>query len=295
MRFRDSLAVNAAPVVLRLVLAVTFLWAGYAKLFVNTEFTPEQIATLDAMVAAPESDTASSPDDASPPAEFNEPESTPAPPPPSSNTPREPLPDPAQNGGDDADGLVAVVPATWSGEQGHRVILAQDQGEYTDAQAADTHERRKLYGLALMLKGSATPDEEGRALLPGFIGQGPWPVRLAWLAALTEFVGGLFVLVGLLTRLSALGLGGTMLVALWLTNIGPVVMMGAPSSFWFLPALDGYSPDAWDQWLWQFALLGASIAVLLAGPGALSVDRLISGRRAQRRARPKPKPALDDE
>jgi len=286
VRFRDSLAINISPIVLRIVLGVTFVWAGYGKVFTESPYTAEQIATLDAM---------SEPAIPSPPSDEVIENVIPETDPDTGdvNIPEAPIPDPDLDtesaGGDGANAS--------AGERGFRVITVQDEGEYDDAEAPDTTERKKVYYLALMLQGAATPDENGDRLLPRFMGQGQWPIRFAWLAAFTELVGGAFVLFGFLTRLSAVGLGSTMLMALWLTNIGPVVMMDAPSFLGFLPAVNDFAADAWQVMLWQFALLGAAVALLLAGPGSLSADRVLLGRRASKNAKPKAKPkhALDDE
>ncbi|MCB9846809.1 MAG: DoxX family protein [Phycisphaeraceae bacterium] len=279
MRFRDSLAVNVSPIFLRLVLAATFLWAGYGKVFVKGDYTPQEIATLESMGAAP-ADEASQPN-----MEVIEPGAT---------TPEAPIPDPAQQGADQpASGDPQAV-----AEPAYRVITVQDEGEFTDAQnpdaavddeaaaapaeAAPQQQRLQLYRVALLIHETK--------LLPGFLSEGAWPVRLAWIAALTELLGGAFVLVGLLTRLSALGLAITMLTALWLTGIGSVLVYQAPSSYGFLPKYDAQNPMAWMVMLWQFALLGAALALLFSGPGALSVDRFLIGRRAARHTQPQRKP-----
>jgi len=299
MRFRDSLAINVSPILLRLVLGVTFLWAGYGHVFTMAPFSPEQIATLDAMGSAPDNGAADGPleviepgaDETNPATkpESTSPESTS----PESTTPEAPLPEPAEGEPN------AAVPI---GADTFRIITVQDSVEDSVNDEADTrapavNNRRKLYSLAFMIRNAAAPDEQGKSMLPAFFGQGVWPVRLAWIAAMTELVGGVFVLLGFLTRLSAIGLGVTMLTALWMTAIGPVVIFGAPSSFGFLPAVDDFAVGAWQTWLWQFALLGVSGSLLLAGPGALSADRFLLGRRAAKRARPgarpKPKPAIE--
>jgi len=283
MRFRDSLAINVSPILLRLVLGVTFLWAGYGKVFTMATFTPEQIVMLDAMSAG----------DAGmgeQPLEVIEPGAPEAEP----FTPDAPLPEPD---GADVDGdPSALAPASF------RVIMVQDNVD-GDTPAPSVNERRKVNFLALMIRSATVSDERGVSLLPNFFGQGEWPMRLAWIAALTELIGGFFVLLGFLTRISALGLAFTMLTALWMTAIGPVVLFDAPSSFFFLPALDDFAIDAWRGWLWQLALLGAALSVTLSGAGALSADRMLIGRRASKKARPKAgakpkpkaKPAFDDD
>lgn len=289
MRFRDSLAVNISPIAIRLVLAATFIFAGYAKVFTNMAYTPEQIAMLAAM------DSDDSDDQIEPSMEVIEPgeHSTPIP------DPAQPAPDPQDSTDGDTSAVAPSAPAL--DEPRFRVIAAQDSGEYEyDAEPAPT-ERRKLYSLALMLKGAATPNDHGAALLPAFLGAGEWPIRLAWMAALTELLGGVFMLLGFLTRLSAAGLIGTMLTAMWLTTIGPVVILGAPSSFFFLPEFGDFMSQTWTMLLTQFSMLGAAVAALLSGAGALSADRMLLGRRAAKNAKPapaakpKPNPAFDDD
>lgn len=82
----------------------------------------------------------------------------------------------------------------------------------------------------------------------------PAPELMAHLAALTEFVGGFLIALGLLTRPMALGLVITMCVAAFVRHID-----------------DPFSKM-------EFALLYAFgfLALLVAGPGRLSLDALIS-------------------
>jgi uncharacterized membrane protein YphA (DoxX/SURF4 family) len=111
----------------------------------------------------------------------------------------------------------------------------------------------------------------------------PWPVRFAWAVALTEVIGGALVAVGLLTRLGSLGLAGVMLGAMWLTGIGTAIQSGS-AKLGFLPKLPNFDPG-WSDILFQFTLFCAAIALFFAGPGALSLDRLLVG------GPPRPEPA----
>ena len=83
------------------------------------------------------------------------------------------------------------------------------------------------------------------------------------LAALSEFGGGIFCILGLLTPLASLGIAATMLVATFMH----AVMMGDP----FVGQNGSY----------ELALLYFVIAILfiLLGPGRLSLDWKVFGRR----------------
>ena len=81
----------------------------------------------------------------------------------------------------------------------------------------------------------------------------------ATLAACGDFFGGVFVLFGLFTRLGAISIAVTMLVAMFKVHL---------SQGFFLPKGFEYT----------FALLGMALALLIAGGGAASIDAAISGK-----------------
>src|SRR5688500_6455161 len=92
----------------------------------------------------------------------------------------------------------------------------------------------------------------------------PLPGLTAPLVAILEFFGGFALVIGLLTRLAALGLAIDML--------GAIVLVHLAAGF-FMPA--GYE--------FALALFGASLALAVAGPGILSVDETIARRQAMRK------------
>lgn len=88
----------------------------------------------------------------------------------------------------------------------------------------------------------------------------PMPSVMGPFIGLLEFFGGLALIVGLLTRLAALGLAFDMLGAILLVHL---------AGGFFMPA--GYE--------YALTLFAASIALVLAGPGSLSIDGALAARR----------------
>lgn len=234
MRVRDSIGLNLSPFILRVVLAITFMWAGAGKLLPMHQFTPEQSAAL------------------------------------------------ANMGAIEAPAAAPVSP-----------VPPADPGTVTDAapkylpgQFPDGVQARPVLRLAILLDQAARPpfNDDGvepRPIWPPDLARGRWPVYLAYAVAVTELVGGMALLLGLFTRLSALGLVGVMLGAIWLTQIGPAVQSGN-TLFGFLPPHGAFDVDAsgmpvWMTLLWQLLLLGAAAAVFFLGAGGLSLDRIIFG------------------
>jgi len=277
MTSREHMAVSIAPLFLRMALSITFIWAGLGKLLADMPVRGDSAAVLANMgvgglqrVAQP-STVAPSPAPAPAPAPVHTP-------PPAKEQKKEPVKAPA------------------SGPPALMVVLAQQPsssttaGTFTAADFPNEVKVSRLYGIALMLHDAVqTTDREGKPLrfplAPSIITTGAWPVWLAWAAALTELLGGLLVLFGLFTRLAALSLGGVMLVAIWLTQIGPAIQSGN-ATLGFLPPHPPYDVAAWQTLLWQFCLLCAAASLFFAGPGGLSMDRAISGRPVVNKAKP---------
>ena len=99
-------------------------------------------------------------------------------------------------------------------------------------------------------------------------GNAPLGLRPAWLwlgaAAFAELIGGLLVLIGLLTRIGALAITSVMLVAIFGVHWGA-----------FFAQSKGLE--------YPLALLGIALALLIAGGGRASADEaLMSGRRGRR-------------
>lgn len=92
------------------------------------------------------------------------------------------------------------------------------------------------------------------------------PLPVAYLVCFTEFLGGIALVLGLLTRLAALGVAVVM--------VGAVVKVHLPNGFfmnWDLTPGKGHGFET------NLALLAMALACVIAGGGALSIDRLLVG------------------
>jgi putative oxidoreductase len=90
------------------------------------------------------------------------------------------------------------------------------------------------------------------------------PAPVAFLIICTEFFGGLGLLVGLLTRIAALGIAGLM--------IGAIFMVHLPNGF-FMNWMGNQKGEGVEYHLLAIAM---AAALLLRGAGAFSADRALS-------------------
>jgi len=300
MRFLDKLGLNATPLVLRLALGTVFVWAGSSKLLHSDAFPGERGARLAEMgiIAKPAGSgpvtpivPESTPDPEPKPVpdepEIEEPAKAPVEEPVKEPKPETPvadpnLPDPAPNTTRESGATPESEPIAEA--RSMMVILparAQAATKQTESEADKPPRLKRLYGLVLVLDRASKPNQQGYILWPKFLSTPAWMERMAWAAALTEFIGGLLILLGLLTRPAALGIFGTMLTAMWLTQIGPSI--GATGSFLgFLPNPEMSDPTKWNSttsgWLmilWQFTLACVALGLTLSGAGKVSMDALI--------------------
>jgi uncharacterized membrane protein YphA (DoxX/SURF4 family) len=300
---------NVAPIFLRLALGLTFLWAGWNKVFNHMEVQGERaaiLANLDVIEppapgVTPAPNVLPVPDATSPvtpPTPIPEtvaPEPAPAPP-----APR--VPDAAPEA-DPAEPPPARELAPTSAPASRPVELLNTEPNvqfvqvsmqlapltYTASDFPEPQQVRGLYGLVFTINNAAAPksNDAGKTpmpLMPAAANQGRWPVYLAWTIALTELIGGVFFLVGFLGRLAGFMNAGVMAGALWLTQFGPAIQSGT-AKLGFLPA---YGKDgtlglwatnsagsfAYAMPLWQLMLLCACLAVMVLGSGSLSIDAL---------------------
>jgi putative oxidoreductase len=111
---------------------------------------------------------------------------------------------------------------------------------------------------------------------PANFGQGlaqrgvPLPVFMGYVVTFTELIGAILLIGGLLSRIAALGLTIDLIVAIFLAKID--VGLIAPQGSGAGAELD-------------LALIAGFLAILLAGPGRLSIDYLLGIEREEAEAR----------
>ncbi|TMB00803.1 MAG: DoxX family protein [Deltaproteobacteria bacterium] len=98
------------------------------------------------------------------------------------------------------------------------------------------------------------------------------PAPMTVLVMIAEFFGGLGVLVGCLTRIAAFGPAIVMTGAICLVHLKNGFFLN-----WFLVPGKGHGIEC------NLAYLAMAVALMLAGPGALSIDELLFGRDAEPR------------
>ena len=89
------------------------------------------------------------------------------------------------------------------------------------------------------------------------------PVPLAFAAVLTEFFGGLGLIVGLLSRVAAIGIGVTMLSAIVMVN-------GRYGLF-----LNWFGDRKGQGYEYHLLAIALAAVIIVRGSGAMSLDRLI--------------------
>ena len=126
---------------------------------------------------------------------------------------------------------------------------------------------RVVLGVTFILHGGQKLFVFGFAGVSGAFAQMgiPAPGLLGPFVAFVEFFGGIAILLGLLTRLAALGIGATMVVAILTVHLKNGFF--APTGVEF-----------------PLALLASAIALIITGAGAFSLDAVIGKRLGARTA-----------
>ncbi|HJT86204.1 MAG TPA: DoxX family protein [Bryobacteraceae bacterium] len=88
------------------------------------------------------------------------------------------------------------------------------------------------------------------------------PHFFAWLAIIAEFCGGLGLMIGLLSRIAAFGVGCTMVVAVFLRHL----------PYGYLMNWHGALPYGTEGYEYHTLAVAMALAVMISGAGAFSVD-----------------------
>ena len=108
----------------------------------------------------------------------------------------------------------------------------------------------------------------------------PLPTATAWMVTLVEVCGGLAILVGACVAIACIPLIGSMLVAMFTVQLR--YGFSSVNTIGLTPAGPIFGPPGYEINLLYIAAL---VAIALAGPGPLSVDRWVAVTRGSSRAR----------
>ncbi|MFG0328948.1 MAG: DoxX family protein [Phycisphaerales bacterium] len=278
MSLRQTTNLTLCPYLTRLVLALTFIWVGIPK-FQTSTYTGADAAKLVELgvVAAPAGPTPITPELPPDPADEegaadDDVDETGDESPNGAAQPADPVDDPDLDTGDDieppAEAVVeeALEEAVEEGDEPDPIAVQPSDDTQAIAPVGEV-EALGLYRIAIML------DRVGH----------PLPRLLAWVAAVTELVGGAMLLIGLLSRVWGLGLAIAMGYAFYLSSwpvIWDAMATVGPGTNWY-EALRSIEFGRQQSILWQIALFVLALNIFIGGPGPISLDRLLfrGGRR----------------
>jgi putative oxidoreductase len=98
-----------------------------------------------------------------------------------------------------------------------------------------------------------------------WMGEGGYPGIFQLLAAISEYIGGMALILGFLTRLASFGIACTMIVAIYMVR--------------FVYHAPFISPTGGIAYVLPTMLLMVALIFMATGPGRFSVDRLVFGQR----------------
>jgi len=310
MRLRDQVALTLPTLFLRIILGITFLWAGTGKLvgtYTITGNDAARLANIGIIPTAPSDPTAipqldstpesttDAPDQESfepsvPPTEdLQEPITEPTTAPATENateTIEQMIEDAKENLPETLPDLPTPPAEKLQTDQQHDQQYDFHSIQYAGTTYAATDfpndmEVKQVYSIALMILKASDPGLTQDStpidpIMPAIFASNPWPKALAWAVAITEIAAGVFLLLGFLTRLSALSVFCVMLVALWVTQFGPAIIQSNDALLGFIPRMDNpWASASYAGLLWQLALTAMAGSVFFMGSGAIGIDRLI--------------------
>jgi uncharacterized membrane protein YphA (DoxX/SURF4 family) len=253
MTFSQYAGIAIVPTLSRIVLAAVFITAGWLK-FQDGPFTAEQAAKLDSLgvKASPAVTPVALLEDVS----FKlasyqtQPDAEPAAP--TQDQPPATSDDEVQESAADPSSPTSTPPSPPSNQAD-----APPPATLPATLPAERYTARGLHQITLMLHERNWPA----------------PIALAWLATLTELLGGALLAVGLFSRLWGLGLAIAMGVALYLTSLPELQDIGFK--------LFQMKPKEFSTFGLQSALFVLAFGIFLTGAGPLSLDRFLFGGRTE--------------
>ena len=203
-------------------------------------------------------------------------------------------PTPPSTGGDESTNEAGVESIGFNPMLDARIVRVQNTtGDRAASDFPDPMECQRLYSIALMISKAADPGltEDSQPItpiMPPKLATGNWPKLMAWAAAITELAAGGLLILGLLTRLSALGTLSVMLVAMWMTQFGHAAFHTNDAILGFIPRADDlFSPAAGacvdvagGGLPGQRGHRAGSADFLIASPGPVSARRPEGGQEA---------------
>ena len=290
MKFSQVSGTCVVPTLSRLVLALAFIPAGYNKMMTTSEFDGAQAATLlglgvnvERIVEQARADGSGGSvilvgfrqDAGQEPKQVDDPEEV-------AEKPQSQAQDPAEEQARDEDPLEPGDEQ--NGETGGADAAGEESSEPPAPEETVEPDAEADEPAPLSDDAPAGPSSAARYTAAAMHnvtllchGAGwPAPHRLALLAAITEFVGGLLLLVGFLSRVWGFGLAISMGVAFYLLSMR---LNGVISMSPFAFAADIARFNALFAQLGLFVL---AFGVFLTGPGPLSLDRILFRRDTDR-------------
>ena len=294
MSTRYRMALGVSPLILRLALAVTFIWAGLGKIATTMEVDGHMAAILGNMgILKPSGAGAGSGGGAGATNSGT----------PGSSAPTTPLPPPTEvieksdptdgsvDAGERGEGYALARVAQDTTEQpstgnGTSTAPAQAAPRYTAADFPEPVRVKPVYLLAASLWMAAHPQarEDGvvpMPLWPPALAEGKLPLIFAVLVLAAELGGGVMVLIGLLTRFAAFSIAMVMAGAMWLTQFGPAIQSGK-AVLGILPPHAAFDGQSWMPLMWLMALFAMALALMFSGPGYMALDHALFGGRRRR-------------
>lgn len=268
MGLGKALSANIAPLLLRTGIAATFIWIGTPMLR-TMDLTPEQTARLaNAEIRTPTPASIETPQP-EPPADRPDTEADPTP----------PAPPPLA-------GISLTRRSTQPQTEPDTSARTPATTQYRPEQfIGTTQQSRRWVLVSLTALDAAQPVDDGdpatpdRSVLPPSVANGGLWVKVSSIAfALIVAFGGWAVAIGFFTRVWAFLLALCTALSLWVLELGPA-WAAHEGVLGFMPDPQIVDPESatviWMRLMLHLVVLLTSLALLILGPGKLSLDALM--------------------